>query len=288
MEIKVAEHTGFCFGVKRAIRLAEAELDKSKTLYSVGPIIHNPQVVEELSNKGLKAVKDLDGVKDGIFLIPSHGVGPTVIEEAHQKGLRLVNATCPFVMKPQELIKALRKEDYKILIVGRSPHPEIKAFIDCARGKAEVISSSEEAKKLNLGGMKVSVIAQTTQSQKHYLEIVSILLDKDCSELRIFNTICNATVKRQEATRLLAEEVDLVLVIGGRNSSNTSRLAKICEDLGKEVHHIEDKNELKPEWFMDKQSVGISSGASTPDWIVKEVVDRLKELTETQTCGRRM
>lgn len=278
MEIKVALCTGFCFGVKRAIKLAESELAKSKVVYSWGPIIHNPQVVEKLSSQGLKIVKDIDSAKDGVLLIPSHGIEPSLMKKACQKGLRLVNATCPFVTKSQELAEILSRDDYKVLIIGDKTHPEIKALVGYARGKADIISGLEEAKKLNLKNKKLSVIAQTTQSEKRFLEIIAVLLGKASRELRIFNTICNETIKRQESTRELAKEVEVMLVIGGRNSANTSILVKICNEFKHNVYHIEDKRELKPEWFINKRSVGISSGASTPDWIVQEVVDQLEKI----------
>jgi len=282
MEIRLASCIGFCSGVKRAIRLAESELNKKRKIYSVGPIIHNPRVVENLAKQGLETVKDLDAISKGLFLIRSHGVGPEVIKAARLKNLEVVDATCPFVKKSQEAVESLSKEGYKILIVGQSAHPEIKGLVGYAGDKARVVSSVEEAESLELKNLRVSVIAQTTYSESKYKDIVSVLVKKECRELRVFNTICHETLKRQEAARELAFDADLMLVIGGRNSANTARLVEIANKLGKEVYHIEGAKELDPRWLLNKKNVGISSGASTPDWIIKEVVEKLDLL-----CQRR-
>ena len=278
MEIKFASCIGFCFGVKRAVRLAESELNKKRKVYSIGPIIHNQRVVDNLAKQGLETVKDLESITNGLFLIRSHGVGPELIEAARLKNLEVADATCPFVKKSQGLVESLSKQGYEILIVGHSTHPEIKGLMGYAGGKARVVSNVEEIESLELKNLRVSVVAQTTYSEPEYKDIISALAKKECRELEVFNTICHETLKRQKAVRELAGEVDLMLVIGGRNSANTARLVEISNNLKKEVRHIEKASELDPQWFIGKESVGISSGASTPDWIIKEVVEGLTGL----------
>ncbi len=277
MKIKLSSCVGFCFGVKRAIKLAEAELDKGKKIYSIGPIIHNPQVVDDLSKRGLKIVKDLDEVKEGLFLIPSHGAGPGLLRKADQNKLKTIDTTCPFVMKAQKLVSSLSKDGYTILIVGEAAHPEIRALVDCAGPNAKVVPNEGSIKELDLKNKKISVIAQTTQSKERFNKVVAELKKKDCKELKIFNTICQETVKRQDDTRKLAQDVEVVLVIGGRSSANTARLVSICRSLGKEAYHIENENEINPKWFEGKHTIGISSGASTPYGIVKAVADKLEK-----------
>lgn len=286
MDIKIADYIGFCSGVKRAVDMAESRLAGKNELCSIGPIIHNPQVIERLAEKGLKTVHGLNDINSGTFIVRSHGVGPSLAKEAHTKGLEVVDATCPFVAKAQKLVERLSRDEYSILIVGESEHPEIKSLLEYSGGRAEVINSVKEADKCNIKGRRVSVLAQTTQSTRKFLEIVGVLLNKNASELRVFNTICHETTKRQEATRKLAESVEMVIVVGGRNSANTSRLVDICREMKKEVYHIEDESQLKDEWLIKKRSVGVASGASTPDWIIKNVLDKLKKISKEVTVGK--
>ena len=268
MKIKVAKCAGFCFGVKRAINIAEGALKGLKDgdrIYSLGALIHNPQVVEELFKKGLQVVASPEKIKSGTVIISSHGAPVEELEEIKKKKVQLIDATCPFVKYAQNIVRELKKGGYRIIIVGDSAHPEVKALNSIA-GK------SRKSKKLG-------IISQTTQNKVNYINEIQKILNEDFSEVKIFNTICNDTSKRQSATRSLLKDCDLMIVIGGKNSANTKRLWQICKESGVDSFHIETELELKKEWFKGRKGVGITSGASTPDWIVKNVITKIKKMT---------
>jgi 4-hydroxy-3-methylbut-2-en-1-yl diphosphate reductase len=265
MKIKVARRTGFCFGVKRAINIAEKALDGLKgkdKIYSLGAIIHNPQVVEELFKKGLQVAGGLEEIKGGTAIISSHGAPLEMIKGIKKKGVRLIDATCPFVKYAQNIVKDLKKNGYEIIIVGDSAHPEVKALKSIA-GK-------------NRKSKKLGVISQTTQNKEDYINEIKKILDRDFDEVRIFNTICNDTSKRQSAARRLLKDCDLMIVIGGKNSANTRRLWQICKESGVDSYYIETELELNKNWFNGKKQVGITSGASTPDLMVKKINEAIK------------
>lgn len=268
MRIKIASHSGFCFGVKRAINIAEKTLNNLKNtgnIYSLGSIIHNPQVVEGLSKRGLKVIKDITSVKKGTIIISSHGAPIEVIRKINRKGLNLIDATCPFVKNAHNIVKELKASGYRMLIIGDKKHPEVKALLSLAGKKIDT--------------KKVAVISQTTQSKDNYLKAVTELLKKDFKELRIFNTICNDTAERQALTRKLLKDCDVMIVVGGKNSANTRRLWQICKESGVDSYHIETQDELKRAYFKGKTCVGVVSGASTPDSMVKKVVKKVKNLS---------
>jgi len=273
MEIKVADPIGFCFGVKRAIRMAKEALENNKTkeVYSLGPIIHNNQVVDELSKEGLKPIKDLSGIEKGVCVISSHGVSPVIFERIKSKGLDVVNATCPNVMSAQTIVRSLSQEGYSVVILGDKDHPEVKSLSGFANDKAVVIKDEVQLKGLDLPSKKTGVVSQTTQSTANYFKIISGLLEKGFQEARIFNTICNDTQKRQRSAAKLAKEVDVMIIVGGRMSANTKRLFEICYKICKDTYHIETVGELRREWLEGKLRVGIASGASTPDWIIENI-----------------
>ena len=267
MKIKVAKCAGFCFGVKRAINIAENALKEIKSeekIYSFGAIIHNPQVVDELFKKGLQVISGLKEIKLGTIIISSHGAPVEILEEIKKKKIKLIDATCPFVKYAQNIVKGLKKDGYRIIIIGDSAHPEVKALKSIA-GKDKL---SE----------KIGVISQTTQNKADYIDEIKKILEEDFSEVKVFNTICNDTSKRQSATRTLLKDCDLMIVIGGKNSANTRRLWQICKESGVVSFHIETELELKGKWFEGKNCVGITSGASTPDSTVKRVVEGIKKL----------
>jgi len=272
MRIKVAKYAGFCFGVKRAINIAESALNEMggrEKIYSFGAIIHNPQVVEGLFKKGLKVISGLGEVKEGIVIISSHGAPVEILEGIRKKKIKLIDATCPFVKYAQNIVKRLKREGYRIIIVGDSAHPEVKAL--------KSIAGKDRPSK------KIGVISQTTQSRANYINEIKGILEKDFSEVKIFNTICNDTSKRQSATRSLLKDCDLMIVIGGKNSANTRRLWQICKESGVDSFHIETESELDKKWFKGKKVVGVTSGASTPDSMVKIIVNRIKELAANKS-----
>ena len=278
LKINISEFSDFCFGVKRAISLAENALrERPKPVSSLGPLIHNRQVVSELSKKGLNVAKDYKEIRKGTIVTCSHGICPDVLNEAKREKIDIVDATCPFVKNAQMLAKKLSKEGYKVVIIGDKGHPEVKSLKSFSGNKGLVISNAKEAKRLKLRKGKIGIIVQTTQSLRNFLEVSSELLKKEFSEIRIFNTICSDVNMRQKSTEEFSKENDLVIVVGGRNSANTKRLYEICKDIGTEARHIETESEVKNEWLKDKRRIGIVSGASTPRWIVDGVVERLRK-----------
>lgn len=277
LKIKRAKHTGFCFGVKRAIGIAEDFLKKNRSAYSLGPLIHNPVVVGELSRKGLKVIEDIKKAKGANIVIRSHGISPYLRKKALENSVGMVDATCPFVKRSHSIVTLLKKENYQIIIIGEKDHPEIKALTEVAGHRAQVVTDSSDLKKLRLRNEKVAVVAQTTLSRDEFLKIAGSIFNKGCFEYRIFDTICNDVVQRQAEAKQLAREVDMVLVVGGRMSANTKHLVRICREIGARTYHIETEEELKPLWFKGADSVGVISGASTPEKIVNKVISRLRK-----------
>lgn len=277
MEIKVSELIGFCFGVKKAVDLSTDALSRKKRrIFSVGPLIHNPQVVRELKDKGLVPTDNVEDISCGTIIISSHGAGAKLKDMQKKSALNIIDATCPFVKNIQGYVKRLHKEGYKVVVIGKREHPEVKALVDFTDKKASVIKDTEDAEKINLGGSKIGIVSQSTYSQSAFLAIVSILLKKPFSEIRIYNTICKDTIRRQEAVRRLADVVDAIIVVGGKDSANTRRLFEVCREQKKMVYHIEDSTQIQPSWLMHKRSIGIASGASTPDWVVKDVIKKIR------------
>lgn len=274
MEVILADNLGFCYGVKRAIQLAEDSAAPGQVTNTLGPIIHNPQMVAKLAENGVGTVDSLDEVKEGTIIIRSHGVGPDVYDRVEAMGLNMVDATCPHVRKAQSSAKMLADEGYQVVIIGEKRHPEVKSIIEWAGDGAVAIETEEEADALPKYG-KLGVVAQTTFSAPKFKLIVERLLDKS-SDMKILRTICTATDQRQSAAMKLATEVDLMIVIGGKNSANTTRLAQLCSDKCK-TYHIETADELRDDWFDKIKKIGITAGASTPDWIIKEVYKKCQK-----------
>ncbi|MFC1667374.1 4-hydroxy-3-methylbut-2-enyl diphosphate reductase [Candidatus Omnitrophota bacterium] len=265
MQIKVAEHSGFCFGVRRAIKIAEKELrdlKNKKNIYSLGAIIHNPQVVDSLSKKGLSVINNIDSIKKGSVIISSHGAPDDLIKKIKNKKLTLIDATCPFVKHVHAIVKGLKKENYRVIIIGDKTHPEVKALLSLA-GKG-------------VKNKKIGIVSQTTQDKDGYLKAILDVLKDDFTEVKIFNTICNDTAHRQMLARRLLNECDIMIVVGGKNSANTKRLWQICKESGVGSYHIEKETELKRSYFSGKKCVGVASGASTPDQTVKKVVKKIE------------
>ncbi|MBF8250837.1 MAG: 4-hydroxy-3-methylbut-2-enyl diphosphate reductase [Deltaproteobacteria bacterium] len=282
MEIVLAKSAGFCFGVKRATKMAfqEAESGNPDT-YTLGSIIHNPQVVDKLASAGVSVKNDVEDINQGTVIIRSHGVTLDEIDRARKKGLRIVDATCPFVKKAQDLTTLLRNEGYFVVIVGDEEHPEVKSIISYG-GKDVIVVNSPEKLKTLPKKKKIGVVAQTTQSFDNLKAIVNECLGK-VGELRVFNTICGATAIRQDQSRDIALEVDCMIVVGGYSSANTNRLAEICKSIQPNTHHVEVAAELDSAWFSGVKRVGVTAGASTPEWIIDDVVKRIKEYGETQS-----
>lgn len=288
MEVEIAGCCGFCFGVKRAIRLAQEALSAQKTaitsgdskggakkVYSLGPIIHNNQVVEELLKEGLAPVTDLSSIENGTVVVSSHGTAPGIFEQIKKKGLDCINATCPYVVSAQRIVTSLSDDDYTVVILGDRHHPEVESLVGFAKGKAIVVKDEAEVEAITLPSKKVGLVSQTTQASDHYRRIIDATLKKEFSEIRIFNTICNDTHARQRSAAQLARAVDIMIIVGGKISANTRRLFEICSQICKDTYHCETAEEVQEVWFEGKGRVGIASGASTPDWIINSIKEKI-------------
>lgn len=277
MEIVLAKSAGFCFGVKRATQMAFDASAQHEQIHSLGPLIHSPQVVEQLERQGVKVCKQVAEIPGGTVVVRSHGITAEELQEIEEQQLEIIDATCPFVKKAQDYAAQLSSEGYLLVLVGEADHPEVQGIYSYAQGEVVVITNAQEAQSLP-NNKKIGIIAQTTQSLENLQEIVSVCLAR-AKELRVYNTICDATTLRQREARQIAAEVGLMLVIGGFNSANTTRLARLCQEQQPCTHHIETADHLQAEWFIDKNKVGITAGASTPGWIIDEVLQRLKNFS---------
>lgn len=276
MKIYLAEHRGFCYGVKRAVSLAVGSATANCQVHTLGPIIHNPQMVSHLQAQGIGAADTLEDIPAGKVIIRSHGVGPEIYRQAEAKQLEVVDATCPHVKKAQQAAYELRQSGYQVVIVGEGQHPEVRSIVAWANDEAQVVETTAAAKSLPFYS-RLGVVAQTTFAASDFDAILAILKTK-CEDLKIERTICTATDLRQQAALDLATKVDIMIVVGGKNSANTTRLASVCRDAGCTTYHIESAGELKPEWFVNVQNAGITAGASTPEWVIEEVYTNMEEM----------
>ncbi|GAB4299650.1 MAG: 4-hydroxy-3-methylbut-2-enyl diphosphate reductase [Desulfuromonadia bacterium] len=283
MEIVVGRHAGFCFGVKRATRLAFETAEREGRGATLGPIIHSPQVVRELEEKGVRVVDSLDQVTDETVILRSHGVTASELNWAKERGLKVVDATCPFVRKAQEHVASLSREGYGVVVVGETDHPEVRGIVSYGSSDLHVVSTPEEAERIPRM-KRTGIVAQTTQTHETFLSIVSVMVRRSY-ETRVFNTICDATKVRQDEAKELARTSDCMIVVGGFESGNTRRLAQICGEICPNTHHIESVDQLDPEWFRGCSRVGVTAGASTPGWVIDEVVDALKIVDKSREKG---
>lgn len=276
MQIIVAKRAGFCFGVKRAIDIAFNLTNNSEEgVYSLGPLIHNPQVVEKLKVGGVTPTEDVHSPDIKTLIIRTHGISPKIYEETSKIGYKLVDATCPFVKKAQQHVQALKEEGYQVLILGDRQHPEVQALVGFAENNVVVVNSNEPIPSLK---SKVGIIVQTTQPFEAFKKVVCHVIDT-VKEVKVYNTICDSTALRLEETEKLVRMVDLMIVAGGKNSANTTQLTKLSKSICAKVHHIETADELQNEWFNRVEKVGITGGASTPQWIIDGIVKKLKEIS---------
>lgn len=278
VKVELVRTSGFCFGVRRAVRMVDEALKGADgPVYTLGPLIHNPQMVAKMEEMGVRVVSPEEEVPPGVVVLRSHGVPPQVEEKVRSKGHKVLDATCPFVRNAQMYARSLKEEGYEVVIVGKRGHEEVEGILGYAGG-AHVVWRPEELVPLGRPG-KVGVVAQTTTPFEVFSSVVSELL-KRVKHIKVYNTICDSTSKRQEETAALAKRADVMIIVGGRNSANTTRLAELCRGLGKPTYHIETADELRREWVEGASLVGVSAGASTPDWLVEEVTERLKILNE--------
>ena len=276
IKVRLAKKTGFCFGVKRAVEMAEAALKVKGPIFSLGSIIHNKQVVKALALKGLKVVNNEADVTGGACIISSHGISPVTAKRIVKRGVKLIDTTCPFVLKAQRIAKSLSDKAYNVIIVGDVLHPEVRALVDFVATRSFVVKDGRSAERLKLDKKsRYIVIAQTTQSKSNFAHAVRAISKKRCAGLKVFNTVCRDAEERQAAALLLAGTVDAMFVVGGNNSANTKRLYEVSRRALKESYLIETEAGIKKSWLKGKASVGITSGASTPEWIVNQVVAKI-------------
>lgn len=276
MQIIVAKKAGFCFGVKRAIditfRLAK---EGEKGVYTYGPLIHNPQVVEELQNMGINTINDLGSSDIKTLIIRTHGVAPETYTESSKMAFNLIDATCPFVKKAQKYTKKLSDEGYEVLIIGDRLHPEVQGLIGYAGGDVKVTDNMGNIPPLK---KKVGIIVQTTQSFETFKNIVLEVL-RSAKEVKIYNTICDSTTQRIRETKELARKADIMIIVGGKNSSNTNQLVRLSKSFCDKVYHVETSDEIMKEWFDNAKIAGITGGASTPQRIIEDVVNKIREIS---------
>lgn len=275
MEIKLASSYGFCFGVKRAIRIAE----EHKNSNTMGELIHNQDEIDRLKksfNVGLYSNLS-DAKQNDTIIIRTHGIPKNDLKILKSLDAKVINATCPFVTTPQQIVKKMSQEGYSILIFGDKEHPEVKGVQSYGEDQNDVyiVLDVKDLENITFKNKKIATVAQTTRKKEKYLEIVNELILK-YKEVRVFNTICDATFENQDAARELSKEADIMIVIGGKNSSNTKQLHSICLENCSNSYLIENENELDINWFLNKKLCGVTAGASTPDWIIKQVIQKIK------------
>ena len=275
MNVILAESAGFCFGVKRAVDTVYEEIEKGNAIYTFGPIIHNEEVVHDLEKKGVVVVDSIEELREkplGTVIIRAHGVEKGIYEEIEKLGFAIIDATCPFVLKIHRLVEQHSKEGCQIVIVGNESHPEVKGIKSWSTSECtQVISSKEDAENFVADkGKKVCIVSQTTFNYNKFQELVEIINEKGY-DIIVLNTICNATEERQTEARAIAKQVDAMIVIGGRNSSNTQKLFEICKNECKNTYYIQTVKDLEPAGFKSVDNVGITAGASTPNNIIEEV-----------------
>ncbi|MCK4941503.1 4-hydroxy-3-methylbut-2-enyl diphosphate reductase [candidate division WOR-3 bacterium] len=272
MKIYRARHGGFCFGVKRAIKMA---LDAAKTaprVYSLGPLIHNRLAVEDLKEKGVRPVNKISGIKNKeVVIIRSHGEAPEVLRKLKSENCEIIDATCPRVRRAQRYVQKLISEGYYVVIVGEKDHPEVKGLLGYGANHATIYKDKHKIRR-----KKVGVVPQTTLNQERFNDAVADLMT-DVIEMKMYNTICRETVLRINEATKLAKKADIMIVVGGKNSANTTRLYQICKKL-KRSYHIESADEIRRLWFKGVSSVGITAGASTSKRQVDDVVKKIQKM----------
>ena len=278
MKVVRAEKAGACYGVQRALDLAMDAVEGEGRAYTLGPLIHNPGVVKDLEAHGVFVADSLDDIHDGTIIIRSHGVTPDVHDAVMARGLPVIDATCPHVERAQKAAAELARKGCRVIVVGEAGHPEVEGLVAHARReglKVDVVPSPDDVPD-DLRA-PIGVVVQTTQRRENLDAVVERIVAQGI-EPEVKRTICTATSQRQDAAAALASTVDAMVVIGGRNSSNTTRLAEICERACAQSFHVESVEELEPAWFEGCETVGVTAGASTPESQIEAVVERLREL----------
>jgi 4-hydroxy-3-methylbut-2-enyl diphosphate reductase len=274
MKVIVAEKCGFCPGVKNAISVAERILAEENEVYSLGPIIHNKDVVERLAKRGLKTVNGVEEIGSGTVLIRSHGAAPEQIAKIHEKGLKIVDATCVLVKRVQQIVKELGKDGYEVVIIGDKNHPEVEAVVGCVKDIV-VVADETDLDKLPKNG-RLGIVCQTTESPEHFGRVLGAIAREGFGELKVINTLCKEAVKRQESAVQVCKQVDIMYVLGSLESANTRKLAELCKKYNRQTFHLQNWKELDKNKLFGKNMAGVTAGASTPEWIIAEFVANLE------------
>jgi 4-hydroxy-3-methylbut-2-enyl diphosphate reductase len=279
VEVQKARELGLCFGVRRAIKIIDKAVKEQQEIVTLGPIVHNRLVVAKLADSGVKVVNNLDQVQNRVIAITSHGVPEQLLSQIQAKKLRVIDTTCPIVRSAQKAARKLAQAGLRVIIFGEATHPEVKGLLGWAGNNAVATLNGKDIAGMELP-RRLGIISQTTQSPTKFVDFINEVIRAvfpDVQELRIINTLCQETRKRQEAAIELAEKSDLMIVVGGHNSANTQRLAEICSPMV-ETNLIETAAEIKKDWLSRKQHIGVTAGASTPDEAIEEVVRKLESL----------
>ena len=283
MEIVFVEELGYCPGVEHALRVANTELDKAGgPVFALGALIHNQQEMGRLFDKGLKVINSFGDVEGGTVVVRAHGIPYKEFDQARERGLNVKDGTCSIVTRAQRAARTLRRDGRRVLIYGDPQHPEVIGVVGAVDGEAEVVPSLEAAEELRIEpGERLGLICQTTKQPEKFHAIADALRER--ADLKVSDTICPYVVERQAETRKVAADVDVVIVVGGHNSSNTRHLASLSVSAGTAAYQVEIPDEVRPEWFKGVARVGVTSGLSTPMWVVDRVCDRIREIGETQS-----
>ena len=279
VEVKKAREFGLCFGVRRAIKIIDKAAKEHREIATLGPIVHNRLVVAKLAGSGVKVVNELEQVHDKVIAITSHGAPPQLLSQIQARNLQVIDTTCPTVRSAQKAAQELAQTGFRVIIFGEATHPEVKGLLGWAGNNAVATLHGDDVANLELP-RRLGIISQTTQSHAKFVDFINEVTKAvfpDVQELRIINTLCQETRKRQEAALELAGKSDLMIVVGGHNSANTQRLAEVCSPMV-ETHLIETAAEIEEDWLSGKHHIGVTAGASTPDEAIEEVVIKLKSL----------
>ncbi|MHC4950709.1 MAG: 4-hydroxy-3-methylbut-2-enyl diphosphate reductase [Planctomycetota bacterium] len=279
MKVLVAEKCGFCPGVRAAINLAQKTLETENQVYSLGHIIHNEDVVNQLSESGLSTVDSIENIDSGTVLIRSHGATLAELDQIREKGLKIVDATCVLVKRVQKIARQLNEEGYEVVMIGDKGHPEVKAVVG-STDDVKVVGTPEDLDKISLN-RKLGVICQTTQSPGHFADMIAAISRRGFSEMKIINTLCRETMERQTAAVKLCRQVDVMFVLGGMHSANTRKLAELCKKHNSQTYHLQNWAELDKNCLFGKATAGVTAGASTPDEVIEEFVRNLEHFDST-------
>lgn len=280
MEVRIATSRGFCFGVEDAVEIAEdaVRTHGAGNVIALGPVIHNPQVVAKLEREGLNQTGVLDAIEPGkSVLIRSHGVRPETYDQARGRGLNIIDATCVLVKRAQEAVQSLHEEGYHVVMIGDPNHPEVKGVI----GYAPQVTVIDEGSDLEASlpyRERLGLVAQTTHSPEHVAQMIAKILLRPYKEVKVINTLCLEVTRRQESALALCDEVDVMFVLGGLKSANTREMVKLCQEKGRETYHLETWDQFKPEMISGRRVAGVTAGASTPEWVISDFVEKLRSL----------